>query len=164
MTMNVDRELLTYIYASAQRDPKWRDHVRRRPNPASQTTSRNVTTENPEVRCSPLESYTGHTETESKTCNIPWSFHSEPCQAACKLSRLNENPIYWKLPQFLSTGTLYDMPDTDRALTRPDDGETNFMPAEHVTLSKMVATYSSCVPSIHVGFFRKSNRLHTWNM
>lgn len=146
MTMNVDHELLTYIYASAQHDLKSCDHVHHQPNPASQTTSRNVTTENPAVQCFPLESYTGHTETESKTCNITWSFHSEPCQAACKLSRLNEYPIYWKLPQFLSTGTLYDMPDLDCTLTWTDDRETNIMPAEHVTLSKMVATYSSCVP------------------
>ena len=70
MTMHVDCESLTYIYASAQHDLKSCDRVRHQPNPASQTTSRNVTAENPAVQCFPSESYTGHTETESKTRNI----------------------------------------------------------------------------------------------
>ena len=146
MTMDVDHELLTYIYASAQHDLKWCDRVRHQPNPASQTTSQNVTTRNPADRCFPLESYTGHTETDSKTRNITWSFHSEPCQATCNLSRWNEYPTYCKLSQFLSTGTLYDMPDIDCTLSWTDDRETNIMTAEHVTLSKIVATYSSCFP------------------
>lgn len=63
---------------------------------------------------------------------ITWSFHTEPCQAACKVSRCNEYPTYCKLSQFLSTGTLYYMPDTDCTLSWTDDRETNIMTAEHV--------------------------------